>query len=111
MDIDSWLKSGLYLPPALRDFHDQKDTFKALHDIIDSPAMDGISWRDGHIYVIDAFLWFMARRGYTLQRSRVKLPFRDLESDRQAAKEARDRASSQVLGLTPLPRPIPKDTP
>lgn len=38
-------------------------------------------WIAGQVYVIDTFLWFMARRGYTLQKVRAKGNFRDLEAD------------------------------
>jgi hypothetical protein len=34
---------------------------------------------DGQIYTIDLFLHFMARHGYTLQRSRARVPFHDLD--------------------------------
>lgn len=83
-ELQQWLDSAKYLPPPLRDFHDQKDVFKAMHEIIDVLGHDyakTVNWRDGQCYVIDIFLWFMARRGYTLQRSRMKLPFRDLDAD------------------------------
>ena len=72
-DIDQWLKSGEYLPEPLRDFHDQKDVFKAMHQIIDVKGHDyakPVDWIAGQCYVIDIFLWFMARRGWTLQRTR-----------------------------------------
>ncbi len=94
----AWLKSLQYLPPPLRDFHDQKEVFKAMHQIIN---VDGheyartVNWVTGQCYVIDIFLWFMARRGYTLQRSRAKVPFRDLQSDLDELRQQR-RA-------TPLP--------
>ncbi|HBE9089627.1 TPA: hypothetical protein KNG84_001649, partial [Serratia fonticola] len=29
--LAKWLKSGEYLPAFMRDFHDQKDIFKAMH--------------------------------------------------------------------------------
>lgn len=64
-----WLQSGEYLPGFLRDFHDQKDVFNAMHDTIWNANENGNA-RDGHIYVIDTFLWYMARCGYTLQKSR-----------------------------------------
>ena len=69
-DVDAWLKSGEYLPEVLRDFHDQKDVFKAMHQIVRDPVttIKRPSWIEGHVYVIDVFLWFMARRGYTVQR-------------------------------------------
>lgn len=99
-NIDEWLKSGEYLPEVLRDFHDQKDVFKAMHEIIKEPE-DGQdrrpTWREGHIYVIDVFLWFMARRGYTLQRTRRRGNFRDLSADVQRQNELRDAASTKIL--------------
>lgn len=70
---DEWFKSGGYLPAPLRDFHDQKDVFKAMHATV-RERPDNIlrrpSWIDGHVYVIDVFLWFMAKHGWTLQRTR-----------------------------------------
>nr|DAF30632.1 MAG TPA: hypothetical protein [Caudoviricetes sp.] len=75
-----WLKSGEYMPKEFRDFHAQKDLFKAMHHIIRNADENG-NWRDGHIYVVDTFLWYMARCGYTLQRSRKKVEFRNIQED------------------------------
>lgn len=89
-----WLKSLAYLPPPLRDFHDQKDIFKAMHEIINVQGHEfarSVDWVTGQCYVIDIFLWFMARRGYTLQRSRAKVPFRDLHADVAEARATRQR--------------------
>lgn len=102
--LTAWMKAGKYLPDALRDFHDQKDVFKAMHDL-QKPAdpTDAIAGHysldfvTGQCYVIDRFLWFMARRGYTLQRSRARLPFRDLWADVRAATEKRDAESVALL--------------
>lgn len=75
-NLDSWLKSGKYLPEFMRDFHAQKDLFKTMHNRIGEPQPNDLikrpSWIEGHCYVIDVFLWFMAKRGYTLQRTRKK---------------------------------------
>lgn len=76
----AWLKSGDYMPREFRDFHDQKDLFKAMHNTIQN-ANDNGNARDGHIYVVDTFLWYMARCGYTLQRSRKQVPFRSMDDD------------------------------
>ena len=81
MIIEEWQKSGKHLPKIMRDFHDQKDIFKDMHRLYESeenesetsPGMP--TWVKGHIYVVDWFLWYMARRGYTLQKTRKKLPF------------------------------------
>ena len=78
--LSEWLTSGEYLPLFMRDFHDQKDVFKAMHNTITN-ANDNGNPRDGHIYVIDTFLWYMARCGYTLQRSRKGVPFKDMQND------------------------------
>lgn len=46
-DFDRWRREGQYLPEFMRDFHDQKDLFKALQDVVDratgedSPANEG----------------------------------------------------------------------
>ncbi len=84
-NIESFLSDGAYLPEPLRDFHDQK-----------------VNWVDAHCYVIDIFLWFMARRGWTLQRSRSGLEFRDLQDDIKARKE-RDAESFLAMMKTPKP--------
>jgi len=78
-DLDAWLKSGEYLPEFLRDFHDQKAVFKTMHMLYrDSEAAPKMpNWAQGHQYVIDWFLWYMASRGYTLQKSRKNIQFRE----------------------------------
>lgn len=91
MSIEAWLKSGAYLPPMMRDFHDQKDVFKALYDTIVIPErLKHVSWIDAHIFAIDIFLWWMARRGYTLQKCRADQPFVDFDKTVADAKERRD---------------------
>lgn len=87
-EIKRWMYEGKHLPPALRDFHDQKDLFKALDRVFQDAKNDPESdyhmrfilnsypgWVCFHIFVVDYFLWYMARRGYTLQRARKRLPF------------------------------------
>lgn len=112
-DIETFLKSGAYLPAPLRDFHDAKDVFKAVHAGID-PASEGIkrvSWIDGHCYVVDIFLWFMARRGWTLQRSRVDADFRDLAADIETHRKQEAEAFSSFMAKhNPLQNP-PKTFP
>ena len=90
MTLDEYLRSGQYLPPFLRDFHDQKDVFKALGVKMDAKlkkereagAYDAetynLNWRQLHVYTIDFFLWFMAMHGYTLQKTRARVPYRDM---------------------------------
>lgn len=101
MSLDAWLKSAKYLPEPLRDFHDQKDVFKAMHEIINvnghGYAKD-VDWVSGQCYVIDIFLWFMARRGYTLQRTRKRAEFRSLSADVAAANKKRSDRLHAMLG-------------
>ena len=81
--VGTWLHSKKYLPEFMRDFHDQKDLFKAMHTLYSGSESLKMTWVDGHIYVIDCFLWFMASRGYTLQKSRVLLDFKPLPNYRE----------------------------
>lgn len=101
MSVQEWLESGEYLPPILRDFHDQKDVFKAMHETItDHDVISGksyitpVNWISGQMYVIDVFLWFMARRGYTLQRSRKKQDYVSLE---QTIKQCEERRNAVLM--------------
>jgi hypothetical protein len=84
-NMAEWLEAKKFLPPFMRDFHDQKDLFKFIHSVYDKaeliPGATRASWIDAHIYTIDFFLWMLARRGWTLQRSRRKFNFRDIEED------------------------------
>lgn len=94
------MTSGTYLPPRLRDFHDQKDVFKAVHQLIEVDKHEyakDVSWVVGQCYVIDIFLWFMAKRGYTLQRSRMPFAFRDLDGDVEYARDERNKAYADIL--------------
>lgn len=77
----NWLKKQLFLPRFFRDFHKQKDFFKCLFGtwITDENKLVGLDCINAHIFVIDYFLRFMAIHGYTLQKSRTKLEFLDIE--------------------------------
>lgn len=94
--MDEWLQSGAYLPHILRDFHDTKRIFRIVDEMVarrkakekdDLFLSDLPNWVSAQIYVVDFFLWFMARRGYTLQRSRARFEFVDLASDIKAFEE------------------------
>jgi hypothetical protein len=97
--VDEWLKSGDYLPPALRDFHAQKDLFKWLHGSVQLPdECKDLNWVAAHIYVTDVFLWCLARRGYTLQATRTKVEgLRDLQEDVQAFRKLQDDLMAKVI--------------
>lgn len=98
--IEKWRESGKYMPPAFRDFHDQKDLFKTIHETINVEGHEyvkDISWVAGQVYVIDIFLWFMALHGYTLQKSRAKLDFHDIDEAIAATKERRFAGLKSLL--------------
>jgi hypothetical protein len=91
MQMDDWLKSGKYLPEPLRDFHNAKTIFKILDEVSGRYKWGFLKppdWMTAQMYVIDIFLWWMAKRGYTLQRTRAKVEgLRDLHEDTQAFEE------------------------
>lgn len=83
-NVETWLSEGKHLPEFMRDFHDQKDLFKTIDIRVQKPAdsfVKPIDWISAQIYTVDTFLQFMGRRGYTLQKSRADVDFRDLEKD------------------------------
>lgn len=98
--LKQWRESGAYLPKFLRDFHDQKDLFKNIHTFV---AVDkheyckDINWAVGHCYVIDIFLWYMARKGYTLQKSRQRLEFESIYDDTAAREEMENKRIAHIL--------------
>lgn len=110
-EVLAWRAAGKHLPEPLRDFHDQKAVFKLVHELTKAPA-DPLhrhpSWVEGHVYVIDTFLWCMARHGYTLQRSRAKLPFESLESNIQAMEQRNAQAFASLLATAQSATPPEK---
>lgn len=98
-NLKAYLDSGEYVPELFRDFHDQKTLFKRLNQLVQNRKDEtkDVDWVSAHIYTIDVFLWFMAKHGYTLQRSRKKLSFEDLGSELHAFEEARREESSELL--------------
>ncbi len=106
-DMETWLRTGAYLPEPLRDFHDQKDLFKAMHEMIDVQGHEyakPVDWVAGQCYVIDIFLWWMARRGYTLQRTRRRDEFRDLSSDIAAQNRKRVERLNKMMSSFSAPQ-------
>ena len=64
------------LPDFLKDFHDQKDFFKAIYEQYSNSnskeLLSRVNWVDAHCFTIDVFLWWMGKHGYKLQKSRKK---------------------------------------
>lgn len=98
-----YVESGRHLPQDFRDFHDQKDLFKTIDASIDWQGRqshgrsDRVPWTDAHVYVIDIFLWFMAQRGWTLQRSRAHVDFRSYRSDLESRQQEESRVFQGLL--------------
>jgi len=100
--VAAWREAGRHLPVVLRDFHDQKAVFRAMHEVQASAGgpsrlVREPTWVEGHCYVIDQFLWFMARHGYSLQRSRAALPFTELDETLAAVSARQKQGWKQPL--------------
>lgn len=101
-ELRAWRAAGKHLPDILKDFHDQKDVFKTMHAFIgeqraeEGPYIQRPTWVEGQCYVLDCFLWFMARHGYTLQRSRANQTFDSLE---ESIKIVRDHERQQFARM------------
>ncbi len=99
--LRNYLESGNYLPKQMRDFHDQKDLFKSMHHLYqDNPHNTMPNWVDGHKYIIDWFLWFMASRGYTLQKTKKKgVEFAEWPNYREIMKAENYLGTRQLCAL------------
>lgn len=103
--LDKWRNSGKHLPGFMRDFHDQKDLFKYMDEVVEGGMkrhgsaceLGDVTFRKAMIYTIDIFLWVMARHGYTLQHSRAKLPFENIEETVRQSKRERDNSAKMIL--------------
>lgn len=105
--MKAWRAKGLHLPAVFRDFHEQKEIISAMHELTQWNVDDGkplnaarkIGLVEGHVYIVDCFLWFMARHGYTLQKTRVRnIEFEDLKTNAAAiSKEKADAFAKLVL--------------
>lgn len=94
---DSYIAAEKHLPIFMRDFHDQKDLFKAISMTYPEHP---VSWVDGHCYTIDRFLPFMAKHGYTLQRTRAKMRFADIRTTVANCSEELRNQSARLLNAS-----------
>ena len=98
--LKEYLDSGKYLPEFIEDFHDQKTLFKRLDKIVGSRSdayTKDINWTAAQVYTVDIFLWFMAKHGYTLQRSRKQVPFHNIHKDLNAFESAQSELKADML--------------
>ena len=86
-----------YLPDPLKDFHDQKDVFKAIWDCYMSKIEEsdgayiykGLNWCNAQCFVIDKFLHFMATHGWKMQRWRKGMEYHDLDETIEECRKKR----------------------
>lgn len=86
------VKEQKNLPDFLKDFHDQKDFFKAMWswsgELIEEKT--NLTWINAHIFTIDYFLWYMGLHGYKLQKDRHKdIDFYDIHDTIKACNDKR----------------------
>ena len=71
----NYLKKRKHLPECINDFDKQTNLFRSMHHLYQDSEIAKMNTLPttvtGHIYVIDWFLWFMATRGYKLQKIRT----------------------------------------
>lgn len=75
MDLQNYMNNQENLPDFMKDFHDQKDLFKAIYEQWkneDNQTLHKVSWVDAHVFTIDYFLWWMGLHGYKLQKIKKK---------------------------------------
>lgn len=76
MQLENYMANHENLPEFMKDFHDQKDLFKAIYaqysEGNSKELLQRVNWVDAHCFTIDVFLWWMGLHGYKLQKSRKK---------------------------------------
>lgn len=98
-----WREEGKHLPDFLKDFHDQKDFFQLLASKLDCDEHEyikNINSVQGHAYVIDAFLWFLSQYGYTIQKNKTKINFKNLQEDIKEMKKQQSDILISILKST-----------
>ena len=99
-NITKWRKDGKHLPDFLKDFHDQKDFFRFLHEFTrpdEHEMIKNINFTQSHAYTMDILLWSLSRFGWTLQRNRSNQNFDDLEEFVQVFKDKRNENWKNIL--------------
>lgn len=99
--------SNDHLPQCMKDFSDRCEIFDAMKALTDDAGMPEecqLSSMHAHIFTVDVFLWFMARHGYTLQRSRAHVEFDDLDQARQNVRDERLRRLERLINSTKAPQ-------
>ena len=76
MSLQNYMENQENLPDFIKDFHDQKDLFKAIYaqygEGNQKELLTKVSWVNAHVFTVDVFLWWMGQHGYKLQKVRKK---------------------------------------
>lgn len=99
-NLTKWRKEGKHLPDFLKDFHDQKDFFRFLHEFThpeEHEMVKNINWQQSHAYAIDILLWSLSRFGWTLQRNRSNQKFDDLDAFIKIYTDKRNESFNNML--------------
>lgn len=110
MKANEYVSSGEHLPEILKDFHDQKDFFKAIYHNCGetSDVLKDVNWMQAHVLTIDVFLHWAGLHGYKLQKSRAKgVEFYDIEETINAFKAKQSELFSEMLKDRLNARPEP----
>jgi len=90
MEAIEYVNNGNHLPDFLKDFHDQKEVFKAVcqQTTPDGGAPPPVNWIDAHVFTIDFFLHWIALHGYKLQKIRASnVDFYEIEETLSALRK------------------------
>lgn len=89
--MEDYLNKKSYLPKVLKNQKVQDLLFTRLQIIVDNrnngsgvfvtSHLEELTKESGQEYIVNAFLRYMAEHGYTLQKSRKRVMFEDLEAD------------------------------
>jgi len=101
MNTKTYMNGGEHLPDFMKDFHDQKDLFKAIYGQWkdgETKVLEDVNWVDAHVFTIDYFLWWMGHNGYKLQKIRKKgVEFYDPVETIEKCNNIRRGVSSELL--------------
>lgn len=105
MNLDNYMSNQENLPDFIKDFHDQKDLFKAIYaqysEGNSKELLLRVNWVDAHCFTIDVFLWWMGKHGYKLQKSKKKGVefFEPIETIKHYTELRKSKSLKDVLGL------------
>lgn len=104
----SWIDRGEHLPPLLRAPEAQRALFAALEEdahFSHHLHANGLSPEIGREFVFGGFLQFMAKFGFTLQKSKLSHGSQAATSEHSAAQPVRLISSSAIMRQMDTKRP------